>query len=950
MRFRFFSQLPSPSHARRYFCKWLLILGLFGVSAWAQLPRTVIAVHCHGNHRVPCQTIKTRIFTKPGDLYSATQVNRDFMSLWNTGFFDNLKIGRRQTNKGIILEIYVTERPLIRSIKYVGLKSVTESDVLDAYSTDNVHLDMDSQFDPTVAKQAEDAIRELLAQHGRQYAVIHLQVTPLPPSSVALTFHIKEGPKVKVGRIRFTGNRHIGGETLVRSMKNMRPIGIPYSIFLEDLFSKTYSQAGLSEDLERIRETYQDHGYFEAVVQDPQLQLRTTHSFHFLFIGGGIGKQVNITIPIEEGHKYKVGRVNFINNHFITNKALLLHVFNMQPGQTLNVSKLRKGLKNLRKLYGQYGYINFVADPRIHPNEAKRTVNITFDVHEGKPYYIRRIEFTGNHTTRDSVIRRALLVQEGGRFNSLAWQDSILRLNQLGYFAKISPRDATITQDNSGPIGHVDINLHVSEKGKNTIGLTGGVSGITGSFLGLNYTTNNFLGLGETLSVEEDWGSLEQSLSFGFTQPYFMNRPFQLGFQAYYSSYNFNQAKQASIFYGQNLVPYFSSLGSQNLLNYAQSSKGFNISMGYPLQNFTRLGISYGYDTSSLTPLSKEASLLFGSISYQGIGGPSSLSGIRTSSVTPDLSFNTVNGTFSPTAGHSIDLAAQIAGLGGNVKLIRPTFTFRYFHPAWGHDVFAMRLLGSFVTGYGGEAPPTFDRFFIGGEDTIRGFDLLAVTPIALIPTIGSQALLDPKTGLPLSIAVPDPTPTNPQNTIDQTFTVPIPEYQVTTPGGDTEAVANFEYRHPLVGPVTLEYFVDTGVNMISFRNQLQINQTVSNQLFSDFGRVFNPHIQLAKGTNSQIRMSTGLELRVMLPIMHVPFRVYYAWNPLRVNQYINPNAPPNSLFTYQDFLRGIPQAYQNNAQVLQSIQYTMHYLRSQPGFHFAEAPHVFRFTIGTTF
>ena len=913
-------------------------------------PDIVIGVHCHGNHRVPCSTIKTRIFTKPGDIYSLPQVNRDFMSLWNTGFFDSIKIGRKNTPQGVILEIYVTERPLIRSIKYKGLKSVTESDVLDAYKARNVHLDMDSQFDPTVAKHAEDAIRELLAEHGRQYAIIHLKTTPMPPSSVALTFNINEGPKVKVGRITFSGNQHVGHETLVRSMKNMRPIGIPYSLLFENLFSKTYSQTGLSEDLERIRETYQDQGYFEAVVEDPALKLRTTHSFHFLFWGGGVGKSVDIHIPIAEGQRYRVGQVNFVNNHFITNKALLLRVFQMNEGQVLDVSKVRKGLKNLRKLYGQFGYINFVANPSIHPNESRHVVNITFHVHEGKPYYIHRIEFTGNTTTRDKVIRRELLVDEGGRFNTVAWQQSLLRLNQLGYFNKIRPQDATITQDNSGPVGHVDINLHVSEKGKNTIGLTGGVSGITGSFLGLNYQTNNFLGLGETLSLSTNWGSLEQAINFGFTQPYFMDRPIQLGFSLYDTSYHFDQAKEASIFYGENLTPIFQALGSNNYLNYAQSSMGFTIGSSYPLKNFTRVGLTYSYDDSSLTAFSNQAKLLFNLSAYQQFSGPNSLTGIRTSSLTPSITINTVNGVYNPTAGHEFDFSTQFAGLGGNVQILRPNFTFRYFHPSpWGKDVIGIRLLGAFLTGYGAHSsPPTFDRFFIGGEDSIRGFDLLSVTPFAYEPTIQNECLRNPSD--PSSCfteSVPAPTPSNPNNTVTEQFTVPLPEYQLVTPGGDTEGVVNFEYRHPVIGPVTLAYFVDAGVNRISMSNQLRISSNALQNLEKTFpNQTFNPKVVLAPDTNSLVRVSTGLEVQVLLPMFQVPLRLYFAWNPSRLDT----NLAPPIMFNRQDFLDGIPAAFQHDAAVLNAVNFTQRYLATQPGFHYAEAPHVFRFTIGRTF
>ena len=931
-------------------------------------PNLIYSIQCFNNHRVPCSTILAHIYSRPGQTYDPAQINRDFNALWNTGFFDDITFKRVDTPKGVILQIWVTERPLIRTIKYKGLKSITESDILDRYKARNVHLEIDSQFDPTVAKHAIDAIKELLSEHGRQYATIKEQITPLPPSSVELTFVVDEGPKVQVGRIQFRGNHVLSAGTLRASMKNLHPIGIPYSLIFENLFSKTYDQAKLSEDLERVRETYQDRGYFEAVVEDPTLKLRTTHSTRILFWGGHEGKDVDITVPVVEGKKYKVGKVNFINNQAITNPRILENVFGVHGGDVMDVSKIRKGLENLRKAYGQLGYINFVANPDFKPNEEKQTIDLTMDMQEGKPFFIHRIEFTGNTTTRDKVIRRELLVQEGDRFNSQAWQNSLLRLNQLGYFDQIKPEDATIRQNTTGPEGEVDINLHLHEKGKNSIGLTGGVSGLFGSFLGLNYATNNFLGLGETLSFSTQYGSIQRAAQFGFTEPYLMDRPIELGFTLYGSSYHFDQAKQASIFYGANIEPYLQALAGPNqqgLLNYLQSSKGFTVSTSYPLpRSFTRVGLTYGYDISSLNPITTSAKLLFNSISFNNLSGPNSLTGIRTSRLIPSISYNTVNSVFFPTAGKEFEFSTQFAGIGGNVKLIEPTLSIRYFHKAFFNHVIGLRFLGSVVTGYGGGSPPSFDRFYSGGENTIRGFDLLAVTPIAMIPSINSVFLYDPTQPCtpteaaaggtvnnlggctPLSIKIPAPTPTNPSNTITKTFPLLVPSYQLTPIGGDTQAIGNFEYRIPIVGPVNLVYFADAGINRVSFFNQLRINPGVLNTLETDFQRPFNPRIPMAPGTNNQIRLSTGLELQVLMPVIHQPFRVYYAFNPLRVDETIIPPTPA----TASDLLRQIPSAFQNNPAVQQSLAFTLRQLQTGVPIPFREAPHVFRFTIGTTF
>ncbi|HET8668140.1 MAG TPA: POTRA domain-containing protein, partial [Terriglobales bacterium] len=194
----------------------------------------------HGNRRIPAETIRARIFTRPGDVYDAASLDRDFSSLWNTGYFDDLRFEREESTKGWIIHVYVTEKPTIREIKYEGLNSVSQSDVLDRFKERKVSLTQESQYDPTKVKRAEVVIKELLAEHGRQFATIRTEVRRIPPAAVSVTFVVKEGPKVKVGNIKFEGNKNLKSRYLRAAMKNLRPIGIPHSIFLENLFSKTY--------------------------------------------------------------------------------------------------------------------------------------------------------------------------------------------------------------------------------------------------------------------------------------------------------------------------------------------------------------------------------------------------------------------------------------------------------------------------------------------------------------------------------------------------------------------------------------------------------------------------------------------------------------------------------------------------------------------------------------
>src|SRR5271166_6676220 len=173
----------------------------------------VVGIVVHGNRRIPADTVRARIFTKAGDVYDQAGIERDFNALWNAGYFEDIRFEREQSAKGWILHIYLKERPTIREINYSGLSAVSTSDVLDRFKERKVGLSVESQYDPTKVKKAEVVVKDLLAEHGRQFATIRTEVRPIPPAAVALTFVIKEGPKVKVGRIRFRGNKHVNDRT-----------------------------------------------------------------------------------------------------------------------------------------------------------------------------------------------------------------------------------------------------------------------------------------------------------------------------------------------------------------------------------------------------------------------------------------------------------------------------------------------------------------------------------------------------------------------------------------------------------------------------------------------------------------------------------------------------------------------------------------------------------------
>jgi outer membrane protein insertion porin family len=905
------------------------------VTADAPPEDAIELVEFRGARRVPQDTLRALIFTKKGDKYDEESLHRDFMALWNTNRFDDISMEREPGKTGWIIRFVVVERRIVRSIKYDGMKSITVSEILDRFKERKVGLSVESQYDPNKVQRARNVLQEYLAERGRQFATVEPDIKQIPPSSLEITFKVDEGPKVKVNSITFVGNTVFPARELRGAMKNLHAIGIPHSIFFEELFPKTFDSTKLEEDQQRLQQFYQDKGYFTARTIDAKVTIIDVGGGKFRFpllVSNKLGKGANVVVTVEEGRLYHLNAINFVGvKLFRTPETLMKPVFQMSQGDVFSTAKLRKGFEDLRKLYGGFGYIDFVAEPSFEPvpNTDKIDLTLTFD--EGKQFFVRRIDFSGNTTTRDKVIRRQLLIDEGDIYNTRLWELSILRLNQLGYFETLKEETAADVKRDT-KTNTVDLTLKVKERGKNTVQLSGGVSGISGSFLGFSYSTNNFLGLGETLSLNTQVGTRQDNVTLSFTEPYFLDKPLQLGFSVFLTRFDYNQAREASILAGTNLIPLYNQLGTQNLLNYISDSYGFTASASYPLKrSFARLGISYGYTIQSVKTLTDAATQYYDYIDFLHINGPNQLSGIRSSTITPSYTYNSINNPINPSGGRSVSFSAQFTGsvLGGNVNQVEPILDAKYFHKGVkpGH-VIGMHFLGRFLTGYGGKTAEPTSRFYMGGENDIRGFNIWGISPIAYVPTEGTINVLN-NDGSPRQQKYFDPT-TGAVSYVNVTQN--IPSYQLIFPGGDTSLVGNFEYRIPIFGPVTLAAFVDAGIDKLALTSGLKLNPDRIAELNGLFPEAaFSNKAVVAPGTQAP-RMSTGLELQVLMPVVNAPFRIYYAYNPLTVREYIQPPFVADRSY------------FPNEATFLNSVAT---YGQSQP---FFEKRGMFRFTVGRTF
>jgi outer membrane protein insertion porin family len=884
----------------------------------------------------------------------------------------------------------VKERPVIRRIRYDGIHSVSESDILDRFKERKVGLSVESPFDPTKIKRAEVVLKELLGEHGRQFAKVTPQYERIASSNaVILVFKIVEGAKVKVGKIRFTGNHAFSDRKLIRAMRHDRPFAIPLYFTYISVLSKTYDREKLNEDLEvGIRGLYQDNGYFKVLVKEPILESIDTQG-HKLGVplpltGKTHGKAVNITIPIEEGERYRMGTLKIVSADPDKSLSLkvdaLKNIFPMKEGDIFSTDKVRKALKGYSDAYGEFGFIDFTPQPETDIDDATKTVNLTLKFDEQKQYYVRRIDFVGNTTTRDKVIRRELLIDEGQLFNKRFWELSILRLNQLDYFDKIEADKAAEIKRNTKE-GTVDISLKLKEKGKQSIGLQGGVSGLAGSFIGLTYQTNNFLGLGETLTFSAQFGDLQRSFLFGFTEPYLFDRPISTGFTVFSSRYKFDQARQAAILTGQSV-----SINPEFVQNYNQDSTGFTVFASYPVKklSFTRVALTYGLTHTNITAFNTASQLLFQNIQFRSIAGPSALNGIVQSTLTPTITYNTVDNPTNATRGKSYFYSLSFTGgpLGGNVNSITNVFDWKMYKSVSKHRrVVALHGSAAYITSFGSTTPacrsltpvdpncpnrvsnevPPFSRFYMGGESDIRGYDIRSISPVTYIPVRSVQGFsyLDPN-GPFNSAGQPIP----------KTVNVNVLGYSISLPGGDVQSFGNAEYRIPIVGPVQAVLFFDGGTTGIVKKSGLQLDPSGFIDLNNNFPTAqsagkLTRQLGITPGTNFRLRGSTGIEFVVQLPIIQAPFRIYYAYNIHRLHQqllaptdFIEPSEicdprPP--------FFEPCPAGQPNNLGRLPAslpdtvwrfqVKPFLDTLRTNPGaLNYFEPKTTFRFTVSRTF
>lgn len=799
----------------------------------------------------------------------------DFKRLWATNFLDDLRIEVRDQPwpNGVVgkhVIFHLEERPRIKIIDYP--ESLDRTKIDEKMKEAGITLRLDSFLDQGTVRRVAGILRGLAAEKGHQFAAVTPRVESLPggPKLVRLVFDMDQGPKVKVREIEFIGNQRISDGTLKRRMKETKE-----HWFLSWITGRgTYQEAKFQEDAERVEQYYRERGYIQARVGTPEI--RTLEDSE-----DGETRWVELRIPVTEGPRYRVGEVRFEGNTVFNTEALA-PLFKIEPGEYYSEKDVREGFEKAQELYGAYGYFEFTgypdmefldADPGSSQGPRVPTVNVTMRLTEGEQYFVNRITFTGNTTTRDHVIRREMRLVEGGVFSTEALKYSIRRLNQLGYFQNLeqSP-DAVDVQKTPGESDKVDVTLRLEEQNRNQLTFGAGVSQFEGFFGQLSFQTSNFMGRGESLTLSLQAGSRAENYQIAFTEPFLFDRNITVGVDVYKRSLRY-------------------------INQFTQKSTGGNLLWGFPVADFSRLFLTYSYENTSVSDFNEaffDPSCIFRPTGCRDLSldDPSQLSpeirdllarnpflydslligqgGERVvSKITPSFVFNTVDHPIFPTSGKRLTLGFDVAGLGGNTHFLKPTIEGVAFFRHTSRTSFGVRGQLQYIRPYGSTTTlPIFERLFLGGEYSVRGFDIRSIGP------------RDPATQLVL--------------------------------GGNKSLLVNAEYLITIAGPVRLVLFADAGqVRDVgeSFAWKEDVVEVVPPApplLYDPFattrltvpGEVVPLETRVVGQTNAW-KVSTGAELRFFMPVLNVPFRLIFAHNPSRGNVLDN-RLQPAKAFTFR--------------------------------------------------
>ncbi len=951
----------------------------------------VESVDIQGNRRLRDEDLLYYIRTRPGDTYDPLQLERDLRELLSLNFFDKVEtsvITEPGIRGGVNVIFEVKELPIIRDLQFSGGKALQESDILKAFRENRIGISKEAVYDPVKARNAKRILREMLASKGYPNAKVEVLEEQVSATSVAVTFDIDQGSRSRIVKIEFEGNENFSDGELRKQLQLVQASGLISRFKGQDILDLRKLEYDLDKN---VRQYMLSKGYFGARIGDPKVvglgYKRTGIPILKIFplpLVTSKDDTLKIVVPISEGRKYRIGEVKISGNSIFSEQQIQA-IVGVKKGELADGKRLRKALfEDLKRIYGSQGFIEY--DPELVPemrndpdNATEGIVDLNINITEGKQFRLDRLEFVGNTFTRDNVLRREVLVNENDIYDQVRLETSLIRLDQTQYFDPIN-KDEDLELRTDADEGKVSAIIKVRERGRQQISFNGGTSGLSGTFFGLEYSTNNLAGRGEILSFQFGIGNRQQSLQFSYQEPYFKDRPISVGFSLFASRYKFFGE---GTFLSQNQDAILAAINPQIVVDtqdlFTQTTYGASVFATAPLSEiffkkrrftqFSRIGLTYQFSATSIKdpPINQT-----GTIDEQ-IPIVFAQPNIITSRITPTFVYDSrqpsANG-IDTLKGSQISASINFSGLGGDVRTYQPNISYSKFIPIRRKDkpsaeVFGFRLqaghIGAFavtdtirnansLSFVGGV--PIFERYFLGSEFDVRGYDTRSIGPIAPYNTylttrnvVASSNIAGDPTQVPLMspTLLSEIATLGQLNGADGTDNA-LYQRNFRFVGGDTKLLGNFEYRIPIFGPASMALFADVGAVFNLRKSGLQyINSeflrddtlvgagTVGTiallnypQLATSFGSVFVFQGQLMTGetfrelfcasqscpfsvepgitpvflrgdvqTNAVLdldnaafnkigdfKSSVGAELRVQVPIVNVPFRLIYYYNP----------------------------------------------------------------------
>lgn len=647
------------------------LIAIFSLSIFTYTARaedTIARIAIKGNRAIEADAIKAVIKINEGKPLSAEEVRDAIKTIFNMGYFTDVQAETSDTDGGKELVFIVSEKPQVREIEFKGNKEI-EKDKL----KDLVTFKANTILDSNKIKESIAKIKTEYENSGYYMADVQYRMEDADENQIKLIFDITENEKVLVKSIIFLGNKEYSDDTLKKLMQTKEGSWSSW------IFSKgTFKEDMLRGDMEILSSHYLNNGYIQAKLEEPQVFLTPDKRW------------IYITIRIEEGKKFWFGKIDFKGDIIDSVDDLYKNV-KVKEGDIFSRDRLRQDIVALTDLYGDKGYAFANIVPLTTLDHEKRIVNITFDISKGELVYLERIVITGNVKTRDKVIRRELQVAEGELYHGTHLKKSRQKVNNLGFFEEVNMS----TERGSAP-NKLNVIIDIKERPTGTLSIGAGYSSIDNFIMMGSVSQGNLFGRGQKLQLSAEYGGRRRTYNLGFTEPRLFDTELSSGFDIY------------------DMEKVYT--------DFTKKSTGGDIRLGIPLWfEETRGYLTYRHEDSDIFAIAPTA----GTFILQQ-AGKSTISSI-TASVVRDTRDNYI----APMSGSNSSVSTEVAGgfLGGTRSFVKYLGSTSWFHPIYGDTSVMLHGAIGYAEGTEGKNLSIDERFFVGGMNTVRGFDPLSLGP-----------------------------------------------------------------------------------------------------------------------------------------------------------------------------------------------------------------------------